>query len=230
LDAAIAAVAEGQHAVVGLRQLETLGLAERTIQQRATAGRLFRRYRGVYSIVPPRLLSREGQWMAAVLASGPGAVLSHRSAAALHALRLHNGTKIDVTIPGRVHRVQPGITIHRSTTLTDADLTEVDGIPVHDRRAHPVRPRRHHRPPRARARIRPVRDPRGVRPDRDAGPARAQHRPQKSMRARQARPQRALHRQHPDPQLFEQRLLPITRSLDIPDPDVKDYGNVLLRE
>jgi predicted transcriptional regulator of viral defense system len=129
VDAAITALAGSQHAIVGLAQLETLGLGQRAIQQRASAGRLHRLHRGVYSIVPPALLRREGRWMAAVLAAGSGAVLSHRSAAALHALRPYNGTKIDVTIPGRVHRVQPGITIHRSTTLTDADTTVVDGIP-----------------------------------------------------------------------------------------------------
>jgi hypothetical protein len=67
--------------------------------------------------------------MAAVLAAGPGAVLSHASAAALHGLRQTRAAKVDVTIPTRVHRVQPGIRIHRSTTLTDQDTTVVDGIP-----------------------------------------------------------------------------------------------------
>jgi hypothetical protein len=129
LDAAIAAVAGPQYGVISLTQLCALGLSKRAIQHRAAAGRLYRLHRGVYSIVPPHLLQREGRWMAAVLACGPGAVLSHRSAGALHALRPYNGTKIDVTIPGRVHRAQPGITIHRSTTLTDTDTTDADGIP-----------------------------------------------------------------------------------------------------
>jgi len=67
--------------------------------------------------------------MAAVLAAGSGAVLSHRKAAALHGLLPSAGTKIDVTIPGRSGRERAGIDIHRSTTLTDVDVTVVRNIP-----------------------------------------------------------------------------------------------------
>jgi hypothetical protein len=67
--------------------------------------------------------------MAAVLACGPGAVLSHRNAAALHQLRPTARSKIDVTVPGRSRRRRQGIDIHRSTTLTEADTTVVKGIP-----------------------------------------------------------------------------------------------------
>jgi hypothetical protein len=67
--------------------------------------------------------------MAAVLACGPGAVLSHRSAARLHELRDWGYTKIEVTIPGRSARAHPGVAVHRSTTLTDEDVTVVNNIP-----------------------------------------------------------------------------------------------------
>jgi hypothetical protein len=67
--------------------------------------------------------------MAAVLAVGPGAALSHRCAAALHELRRYEGNKVDVTIPLRSARVRPGIQIRRSITLTSADVTTVDNIP-----------------------------------------------------------------------------------------------------
>jgi very-short-patch-repair endonuclease len=67
--------------------------------------------------------------MAAVLACGPAAVLSHRTAAALHGLRQTDRAKIDVTLPGNSHRVRAGIDIHRSGTLTAADTTVVNGIP-----------------------------------------------------------------------------------------------------
>jgi very-short-patch-repair endonuclease len=83
----------------------------------------------VYSLVPPSLLTREGHWLAAVLACGDGAVLSIRTAAALQGLRPTSRAKIDVTIPGRSHRSHPGIDVHRSTTLTEADVTVVNGIP-----------------------------------------------------------------------------------------------------
>ena len=67
--------------------------------------------------------------MAAVLACGPGAVLSHRSAAALHELRATDRAAIDVTVPGRTCRKHSGIDLHRSRTLTPEDTTEVDRIP-----------------------------------------------------------------------------------------------------
>jgi predicted transcriptional regulator of viral defense system len=67
--------------------------------------------------------------MAAVLACGPGAVLSHRDAAHLHEIRATNRSKIDVMVPGRGRHRHGGINVHRSTTLTTADVTTIDGIP-----------------------------------------------------------------------------------------------------
>ncbi|MBV9167471.1 MAG: type IV toxin-antitoxin system AbiEi family antitoxin domain-containing protein [Solirubrobacterales bacterium] len=128
-DAAIACLAARQHGVVGLNQLCELGLSARAIQHRARVGRLHRIYPGVYSLVPASLLKREGRWMAAALAGGPGAVVSHRTAAALNELMRTERTKIDVTILGRTGRKHPGLDIHRSTTLTAADTTNVNGIP-----------------------------------------------------------------------------------------------------
>jgi hypothetical protein len=129
LDQRVVAAALAQQAVLGLDQICALGITASAVRQRAAAGRLHRVFHAVYSIVPPSLLKREGWWMAAVLACGRGAVLSHRSAAALHALRPYNGRQIDVTVPRRSSLRHDGIVIHRSTTLTDADSTDVDGIP-----------------------------------------------------------------------------------------------------
>jgi hypothetical protein len=67
--------------------------------------------------------------MAAVLACGPRAVLSHRSAAALWGLRPDNRAKIDVSLPSRSARPRPGIDVHASVTLTPADCTSENGIP-----------------------------------------------------------------------------------------------------
>jgi hypothetical protein len=91
---------------------------------------LYRRYRGVYTIVPPSMLSLNGRYLAAVLACGPTAALSHRSAADLHGLRGTDRAPIDVIVPGRTARRHDGIDLHRSTTLTAADITIVDNIPV----------------------------------------------------------------------------------------------------
>jgi hypothetical protein len=119
-----------QHAVFGLGQLQALGLTMNVVHKRVAAGQLFRVHRGVYALVPGSLLSREGWWMAAVLASGPGAALSHRSAAHLHGLRPTSRERIDVIVAGGSRRKVVGIDAHRSVTLTDQDVTVVDSIPV----------------------------------------------------------------------------------------------------
>ncbi len=125
---AIARLAERQHGVVSLAQLLLLGLSRSAVAKRAREGRLTRIHRGVYAVGHGRLMIR-GYWMAAVLAYGPGAVLSHRSAAALHGIRPDNRPKTDVTIPRRSARPRPGIEVHASTTLESADITTIDGIP-----------------------------------------------------------------------------------------------------
>jgi hypothetical protein len=109
--------------------MRALGLASPTVRARVAAGRLHRIHHGVYSLVPKELLKREGLYMAAVLACGPGAVLSHRSAAALLELRDWGATKIEVTVPRRSSRRHEGIAVHRSTTLTAQDITVVNNIP-----------------------------------------------------------------------------------------------------
>lgn len=129
VDEAIAELAERQHAVVSLAQLVELGLSSAAVRARAKASRLHRIHTAVYSLVPRALLTREGHWMAAVLACGSGAVLSHRDAAALHGLRPTARRKLDVTVPRRSHRRHQGLDIHRSTTLTPADVTLENHIP-----------------------------------------------------------------------------------------------------
>lgn len=67
--------------------------------------------------------------MAAVLALGPRALLSHRAAAALHCLRQSERYAVDVTVPRRA-RGRRGITVHETRALHPDDCTVVDGIPV----------------------------------------------------------------------------------------------------
>ncbi|HEY2259068.1 MAG TPA: type IV toxin-antitoxin system AbiEi family antitoxin domain-containing protein [Solirubrobacteraceae bacterium] len=122
-------MAAQQGGVFSLAQLVDLGLTASAIHKRAKRGRLYRVHQAVYSIAPPELLSRNGRFMAAVLACGPGALLSHRSAAELHDLLATARSGIDVTVPNRSCHVHQGIDLHRSTTLTPADTAIVDGIP-----------------------------------------------------------------------------------------------------
>src|SRR5882762_1532353 len=83
-------------------------------------------HRGVYA-VGHRVVSRDGELFAAVLAGGRGAVLSHESAAELWQLRAIKGREIDVTV-GK-HAKRPGIQFHRAH-LDQTDITQRKGIPV----------------------------------------------------------------------------------------------------
>jgi very-short-patch-repair endonuclease/predicted transcriptional regulator of viral defense system len=125
---AIARLAERQHTVISLDQLKRLGLGRAAVAKRAAIGRLHRVHRGVYAVGHARL-TMHGHWMAAVLACGPNAVLSHRSAAGLWGLRPDNRARTDVSLPRPSARSRPGIDVHRSPTLTPADCTIEDGIP-----------------------------------------------------------------------------------------------------
>ncbi len=127
-DLAIAEVAYRQHGVISLEQLNALNLSETAVQQRVAVGRLCRLHQGVYAIGHPPS-SREGGWMAAVLACGRGAVLSYRSSAALWGLRQDNRSSIDVTAPNRRGRIPEGIDAHRHGSLAPADRTMRYGIP-----------------------------------------------------------------------------------------------------
>jgi very-short-patch-repair endonuclease/predicted transcriptional regulator of viral defense system len=125
-----AALAARQHGVVARRQLEAMGLSQSAIGRQAAAGRLHRIHRGVYA-VGHRRLSLHGHWMAAVLAAGPGAALSHASAAALWEIRSTAATRIDVSTPTAAGRAKrPGLRIHRTTKLTQDEVTEHQAIAV----------------------------------------------------------------------------------------------------
>jgi very-short-patch-repair endonuclease len=107
--------------------LQELGLKKDAIQHRIASGRLHPLHVGVYA-VGHRLVSREGRWMAAVLASGPGAVLSHWSAAALWMIRPNSRSIIDLTTPQK-SRSWKGIRRHHSPLPAD-EVTIHEGIPV----------------------------------------------------------------------------------------------------
>src|SRR4051794_12500155 len=81
-DAQIALIAARQHGIITRAQLLAVGLLPSGISDRANGGRLHRIHRGVYAVGHPNL-GKEGRWMAAVLACGEGAVLSHVAAAEL---------------------------------------------------------------------------------------------------------------------------------------------------
>ncbi|MGH2840833.1 MAG: DUF559 domain-containing protein [Solirubrobacteraceae bacterium] len=127
IDQAIDARAASQHRVVAHAQLIDLGLSANAISKRVAARRMHRVHRGVFA-VGPLPLGEYGMWMAAVLACGPGALLSHRSAAALWGVRPDSRRMTDVTTSRQARR-RDGITVQRTRTLAEADTDTVRGIP-----------------------------------------------------------------------------------------------------
>jgi very-short-patch-repair endonuclease len=126
VDAEIAALAARQHGVVSRAQLSALGLGEDGIDARLGRGRLHRIHRGAYAVGHARI-SRHGRWMAAVLACGDQAVLSHRSAAALWGIRHYEG-RPEITAPTR-RRHGAALTARRSSLDPD-EITTHEGIRV----------------------------------------------------------------------------------------------------
>ena len=126
-DAKIGALASRQYGVVSRRQLMELGLGKDAIQHRLGGGRLYAVYAGAYS-VGHQVLPREGRWLAALFASGEGAVLSHWSAAALWMIRPNSRSIIDVTAPHK-SRSWDGIKRHHKALPPD-EVTTKDGISV----------------------------------------------------------------------------------------------------
>lgn len=123
-----ARIASRQHGRVAWRQLVGEGIDRHTIERWRVDGRLHAVHVGVYAVghLAP---SVDADYMAAVLAAGHGAVLSHRAAA--YALNLR-GTpaRPEVTVPTTAHRCRPGIVIHRVRALHRLDHAVLNGIPI----------------------------------------------------------------------------------------------------
>jgi very-short-patch-repair endonuclease len=119
-----------QQGVVTHAQLAEIGVGRRTLDRWLASGRLRTVHRDVYGF-GPQPLAKRGNWLAAVLAMGPGAFLSHESAAALWGLA-GDRPKIHVNAP-RGRQVRPGrrsgIKVHRCK-FAAAEVTVRDGVPV----------------------------------------------------------------------------------------------------
>jgi very-short-patch-repair endonuclease len=127
LDREVAALAGRQHGVVARWQLRELGLGEKMIKTRVARGGLSRLHRGVFA-VGHRALTVESRWMAAVLAHGPEAVLSHRSAGQSWGLYPRGRIVPEVTCPGS-KKTKRWIVAHRGSLPHDEVVWE-RGIPV----------------------------------------------------------------------------------------------------
>lgn len=127
INAEVARRAGRQHGVLSRAQLLDAGLSSRAIRSHTRAGLLHRVHRCVYAVGHDGLSDR-GRALAAVLACGDGAALSHRSAAALWRIVPGWISPIDVTAAGNHHL--HGVALHKSRTLLATDTTVRHGIAV----------------------------------------------------------------------------------------------------
>lgn len=127
---AIRSLAERQHGVVGHRQLLDLDVGRNLVQRRRQAGLLVPIHKGVYAVGHERL-TREGRSMAAVLACGPGAVLSHFSAGRLWGLC---GSRGSIEVLRQSGGFKPeghhGVKLHQTRRLESYEVTLERGVPV----------------------------------------------------------------------------------------------------
>jgi len=129
VDAAIRTLAGSQHWVVAAWQLLEHEIGREAIRARLDSGLLFRVHAGAYAVGRPTL-SRRGRLMAAALALGPGALLSHASAAELWGMARPRGGAVDVTGPAKALPKRAGIAYHYSRCLRPEDRCELSRIPV----------------------------------------------------------------------------------------------------
>lgn len=127
-DLEIAWIANRQHGLISLEQLEGIGMDRRTAAAREQSGRLHRIHRGVYSVGHVGS-TPEAAFLAGVLACGPGTVLSHGSAATLWGFWKTDDTAIHVIAPNRRGRSPTGIVSHRDGWLPSSDRTEFHRVP-----------------------------------------------------------------------------------------------------
>jgi very-short-patch-repair endonuclease/predicted transcriptional regulator of viral defense system len=122
------AIARRDHDVISRRELLDLGFHRKAIEHRTTTGRLHRQARGVYSVGSPNLTDL-GRLMVAIKRCGPGAVLSHLSAAVLWGIWKREPREIQVTVPFSRNPRPQGIDVRRRV-LRPGDTTERHRIPV----------------------------------------------------------------------------------------------------
>ena len=119
---------EDQGGVAARWQLRDVGFGDGSVEWSLHSGKLVAHYEGVYSPVH-RAISTQGRLMAAVLASGRGAVLSHQSAASWWGIRKAGSAVIHTT--ALTHRAgHPGVRVHRSRTLLPRDATFHEDLPI----------------------------------------------------------------------------------------------------
>lgn len=128
-DIVVAWIAARQLGLITAAQLHAAGVGRGSIEWRLANGLLHRVFRGVY-LVGHEVPAAGAFELAAVIACGEGAVVSHRSAAALWGLARKPGGEVEVTVAGRDCRSRDGLRVHGVERLSPKDRGHKSGIPV----------------------------------------------------------------------------------------------------
>jgi hypothetical protein len=112
---------------VDVAQLHACGVTDAGIESRVARGMLHRKHKGVYAVGHPHI-PLEGRFLAALLACGEDAALSHRAAAARDGYLAWRGGPVDVLVTGTTTRVHAGIRTHRTERLNAEDVRTADGL------------------------------------------------------------------------------------------------------
>ena len=147
----VRAIAAEQGGIVARAQLLAAGVRRRRSGVRCARAGCTALHRGVYSAVAPELLTEEGHLVAALLAAGEGAILSHGTAAWRWRIIPAPPSVMQLAVP-RPRTAPRGVQLHVSWAPAPRRHDDQRPLPDHDRRAHAARPRRPLRPPRAAAR------------------------------------------------------------------------------
>src|ERR1700748_2484059 len=100
-DRRIGQIASRQKSLITREQLMALGVGRDVIDRALARGRLHSRHRSIYSMVPFPVLPPLAIELAAVLACGESALLSHHSAAGIWGLRPAFNGDVHVTVIGK---------------------------------------------------------------------------------------------------------------------------------
>jgi len=119
---AVRAIAGEQAGIVGRAQLLAAGVDGSAVDRALRAGKLHRIHRGIYAAVAPELLTEEGHLIAAVLAAGDGALLSHGTAAWRWRIIPAPPSLMQLAVP-RPRKAPAGVTLQQSARFREGDVT-----------------------------------------------------------------------------------------------------------
>lgn len=128
-DPAVAAIASAQHGLIATAHLRFAGLGKKAVARRVRDGRLFRLHRGVY-LVGHTASGELTQFAGAILAMGPQALISNRSAAVLWRMMDPQPGPVHVMVPVPSGRQRPGIAVHRMAAFDPRDRRRHRGLPL----------------------------------------------------------------------------------------------------